>query len=373
MRRLTLAAVAVVLPVGCHHAKPAQTPLTAKAIMQQSTPAIVVIEAGGDRIGTGFILDKAGIVATNLHVVVGSAEITVKLKNGTKFPVSTIAGFDPRFDLALLRIKPLQPLPTLHLGDSDRMEAGDQIYAIGNPLGVFDYSISNGLVSAKRNGCEGVPKNEQCSDVNYIQFTAPISQGSSGGPLLNQDGEVIAITTAFITAGQNINLAVPTNYLKPMLAHTQQIAPQDFENQTKEILEKEHPGAGEDSTPLPPREIPDHAITVFDGCKVEDLQVIVSEIEKAIARGAPEYNKKTPEGFENCYRIYEGTSLKVKSAIPCKGVTKAFDDGLARAGKIKTYRDKAWALRDTFDGLLKVVEPWCTQDADHKAACSQKP
>ncbi|MCX5743972.1 MAG: trypsin-like peptidase domain-containing protein [Proteobacteria bacterium] len=340
-------------------------PLTAKDIVHHSTPAIVRIEVGTDRIGTGFIVDAKGLVATNLHVVVGSSNITVKLKDGTKYPVLQILGIDPRRDLALLQIHAPTPLPILHLGDSDRMEAGDTVYAIGNPLGVFELSVTNGLISARRNACEGFPKSE-CNDVTYLQISAPISQGSSGGPLLNQGGEVIGITTAIINGGQNINVAIPTNYLKPMIAAPKAIALADFEKETKGMM-GDHEGDPQGGEPLPARQVPTHATTIWDGCKLDDIEATVVEISSAIRRGAPEYNKRTTEGFENCYRIYEGTSLKLKTKVACKGVTKAFDDGLARAEKIATYRDKAWALRDTFDGLITVAERWCAADVTCRA------
>src|SRR5262245_19018138 len=126
--------------------------MTAKDIVQQSTDAIVRIEAGekdgsGEKVGTGFIIDKSGLIATNLHVISGSAEVKVKLHDGTPYKVAMIAGVDPGRDLAILRITPTKPLKTVRLGDSEQMSAGDQIVAIGNPLGVFDYSVSSGLIS----------------------------------------------------------------------------------------------------------------------------------------------------------------------------------------------------------------------------------
>ncbi len=349
-------------------------PLTAKDIVQKSSPAIVRVEVGNDRTGTGFIIDPRGIVATNLHVVAGSADIKVKLHDGVQYQVQQIVGFDPIRDLALLRIKPNKPLPTLKLGDSDRMTAGDTIYAIGNPLGVFDYSVSNGLVSARRPLCgpDEIAAQKCQHELTLLQISAPISQGSSGGPLFNQLGEVVGITTAIISSGQNINLAVPTNYLKPMIARPSQMEMADFETKTKALFAGDTPPEDPEG-PVPARKVPEHPLAVWDGCKQEDIEDTVRKISEAIEIGAPLYNQKTAKGFEACYRVYEGTSIKLEKDGACKGVRSAAGEGLLRTATITSYRDKAWALRDMFDGLAKVAEKWCAADAKCRAKVRPHP
>src|SRR5512140_1573594 len=204
--------------------------MTAKDIVQRSSPAIVRIGAGGAKVGTGFLLDKVGIVATNLHVVAGESVIRIRLYDGSQYPVMQIVGFDPGRDLALLRIQPVKDLPTLKLGDSDAVSAGDQIVAIGNPLGVFDYSVTSGLISQVRPVCgrEDIAAQHCKQELTVLQISAAISPGSSGGPLFNQFGEVVGVTTAIITAGQNINLAVPGNYLKPLVGQHAALSPAHF-------------------------------------------------------------------------------------------------------------------------------------------------
>jgi len=357
--------------------------LTAKDIVQQSTPAIVRVEVG-DGLGTGFIVDKSGLVATNFHVVRGRKDIRIKLHDGGEYPVLAIAGIDPGRDLALLRIQPTKPLPVLRLGDSDAMSAGDQIVAIGNPLGVFDYSVSSGLVSQVRPVCtkqqveqhnrgrvrfeELVAKpsrsaaEEQeleelrCSqELTILQISAPISQGSSGGPLFNQAGEVIGVTTAIISGGQNINLAIPTNYLKPIVARPAAISMAEFAQKTGESST----GAPEgDDAPIK-RAVPSHALTVFDGCKHANIADVVKAIWEAIELGAPLYNAGNHEA---CFRIYENAVTKYERDAACKGVRTAFGDGLLRAQGMKSFKEKAWALRDTFDGLLEAAERWSKQN-----------
>jgi serine protease Do len=329
--------------------------MTAKDIVQRASPAIVRIEAGGDKVGTGFVLDKGGIVATNLHVVAGESAIRIRLYDGTQYPVVQIVGLDPARDLALLKINPAKELPTLKLGDSSTVSAGDQIVAIGNPLGVFDYSVTSGLISQVRPLCgqDAIAARQCKEELTVLQISAAISPGSSGGPLFNQFGEVVGITTAIITAGQNINLAVPGNYLKPLVAQHVAISPDQFANETK--INAEGGGGESDEGVRIVRKVPVHEISVFDGCRVEDIEDVVHQIGETIENGAPLYNEGKHEA---CYRIYEGTSVKFEHDGPCAGVRTAFGDGLLRASSLATYKEKAWALRDTFDGLLDAARRW---------------
>lgn len=330
-----------------------QKGLSARDIFDVSTPAIVVIEAGEAKVGTGFILHASGLIATNLHVIEGESNIRVKLyKDPTEYPATVIAGVDKGHDLALLRIKPKKQLPVLRLGDSSIVSAGDRVYAIGNPLGVFDYSITDGLISQVR------PLSQ---DLTILQISVAISQGSSGGPLFNQYGEVIGVTTAIITQGQAINLAVPANYLRPLMKEQISLSLDEFAKATKEVGEPQAGGKIE-------RKIPDHPITIWKGCSERDMEDVLKSIGDAIAIGAPLYNKNTAEGYEGCFRVYEGTSLKYEKDAKCAGVRQAFNDGLSRAKNLPSFKEKAWALRDTFDGLIKAFGAWCKQDA----GCTKK-
>lgn len=341
--------------------------MTAKDIVQHSSPAIVRIEAGHDKVGTGFILDKAGIVVTNLHVVAGESAIKIRLYDGSQYPVMQIAGLDPVRDLALLRIAPTRELPTLKLGDSDAVSAGDQIVAIGNPLGVFDYSVTSGLISQVRPFCsrEEVAAQRCREELTVLQISAAISPGSSGGPLFNQFGEVVGVTTAIITAGQNINLAVPTNYLKALIAQRAAISPDQFAKDTK-VAEEATRRDSDDGVQII-RRVPVHELTVFDGCNSDNVGEVVRQIGEAIDNGAPLYNEGKHEA---CYRIYEGTAVKFEHDAPCAGVRTAFGDGLLRASGLTTYKEKAWAMRDTFDGLIDVARRWADR---HPQVPGEKP
>jgi len=159
--------------------------------------------------GSGFIIDAKGIVVTNSHVVSGAETVKVKLKDGREF-LGTDIKTDPRTDVAVVRIKSDEPLPTVKLGDSDSAEVGDWVVAIGSPFGL-DATVTAGIVSAKGRG----PKITERED--FIQTDAAINPGNSGGPLLNLDGEVIGVNTAISTRSggyDGVGFAVPINMVR---------------------------------------------------------------------------------------------------------------------------------------------------------------
>jgi len=207
---------------------------------------------------------------------------------------------------------------------------------------------------------------KQCPDpVKLLQISTPISQGSSGGPLFNQQGQVIGLTTAILGAGQLLNFAVPANYLKPLVAKQIALAPDEFATRTRDLEGGRGPHrpdgdkpADDPDGPIPQRAIPRLAISVWDGCSARDIDETAEKIEGAIRLGVPLYNTKTQDGYEACERIYEGAALRLERDGGCKGVRTTFTEGMQRVDSIKSYRDRAWALRDTFDGILAAREAW---------------
>jgi serine protease Do len=172
-------------------------------------------------LGSGFVVDKDGYILTNRHVVEGADDISVTLANqrpGATPYEAKLVGKDARTDVALLKIEPKEPLTVLHLGNSDEMEPGEWVMAIGNPFGLGGNSVTVGVVSFKgRNMALGV----QGTGVDMIQTDAAINPGNSGGPLLNTHGEVIGINTMIVTSGlqqsAGVGFAVPINVAKEIL------------------------------------------------------------------------------------------------------------------------------------------------------------
>src|SRR5262249_45643327 len=160
--------------------------------------------------GAGFIVDPEGLVVTNNHVIVNADRIRVKLHDG-RTHVATVVGVDNATDLALLKIA-ADHLESLDLGDSDAVRVGDPVIAIGNPL-EYERSVTAGIVSAKgRKVYEAEPFED------FIQTDAAINRGNSGGPLLNQRGQVIGVNTVIRSDGRGISFAVPSNVVKRVVA-----------------------------------------------------------------------------------------------------------------------------------------------------------
>ncbi|MCF8024648.1 MAG: DegQ family serine endoprotease [Desulfobacteraceae bacterium] len=165
-------------------------------------------------LGSGFILDEQGHIVTNNHVIENADEIQVKLKNGKEYEAEII-GSDPSTDLALIKIKPDENLPTLSLGDSSKIKIGEWILAIGNPFGL-DHTVTAGIISAKGRVIGAGPYDD------FIQTDASINPGNSGGPLINMQGEVIGINTAIVASGEGIGFAIPSNLAKDIISQLKQ-------------------------------------------------------------------------------------------------------------------------------------------------------
>jgi serine protease Do len=161
--------------------------------------------------GSGFIIDAGGIIMTNAHVVERAKKIVVRLVDKREFE-ATVVGRDLPTDIALLKIAAQEPLPALSLGDSDTLQVGEWIMAVGNPFGL-DSSVSSGIVSAKgRHLGEAYDR--------LIQTDASLNPGSSGGPLVNLNGQVVGISKAIVSQGGGsigISFATPINLVKEIL------------------------------------------------------------------------------------------------------------------------------------------------------------
>src|SRR6184192_4847259 len=169
--------------------------------------------------GSGFIISPDGYILTNNHVVEGATKVDVHYgsdENGSGgHTVSAkIIGRDTATDIALVKIDVGQPLPTVPLGDSDRIRKGDWAIAVGNPF-QFENTLTVGVISAKGRSLN--LSDATRSFENFIQTDAAINFGNSGGPLINVNGEVIGINTAMFRPAQNIGFAVPVNTLKNIL------------------------------------------------------------------------------------------------------------------------------------------------------------
>ena len=190
-------------------------------LYKETSPAVVFISSVGidpfkitDRvtssIGSGFFFDPKGLILTNSHVVYRRRAITVTLDDGKTLPAKLL-GADPILDLAVLRVSaPDAAPPALNLGNSDKAQVGDEVFAIGNPLGL-DQTLTRGIISGLNRLLPDTPTSRM---LPFIQTDAAINLGNSGGPLLNRCGEVVGVITAVLPDAQNLGFAIPINLAK---------------------------------------------------------------------------------------------------------------------------------------------------------------
>lgn len=173
------------------------------------------MNAGPQRVqslGSGFLIDPSGVVITNNHVIEGADRIEITFTDGTTLP-ATLAGSDPKTDLAVLRVESDEALPYVRFGDSGKLRVGDWVMAIGNPFGLGG-SVTAGIVSALNRDIHAGNYDD------FIQTDAAINRGNSGGPLFNLDGEVVGVNSAIISpsgASVGIGFAVPASTAQPIV------------------------------------------------------------------------------------------------------------------------------------------------------------
>ena len=213
----------VLLPLGAA-AETCSEPLA--TLFERISPAVVSIQAMKINkarphrrfetiVGSGVVIEKDGQILTNAHVVDGAASLQVTLDGGDKH-MARVMGLDPVLDLALIRVDPRAPMPAARLGDSSNLRVGEEVVAIGNPIGL-DQTMTRGIVSGLNRVLPGV------SDQPMIQTDAPINPGNSGGPLVDRCGNVIGINTFISEDAQSIGFAVPVNAAKAILKDLREV------------------------------------------------------------------------------------------------------------------------------------------------------
>jgi S1-C subfamily serine protease len=172
----------------------------------------IPFQTEGFSLGSGFLINREGYILTNAHVVRNATDVRV-VRTGVRkeFP-ARIIGRDRLTDTALLKIDAQPDMAVLPLGDSDALEVGEMVVAVGNPLGLR-HTVTSGLVSAK----ERIVPSAENTLVDFLQTDSAINPGSSGGPLLNLHGEVVGINTAMVSEAQSIGFAIPINSVKRVM------------------------------------------------------------------------------------------------------------------------------------------------------------
>ncbi len=243
--------------------------------------------------GSGSIIDKSGIILTNYHVVKNAEEVVVQLHDGREFVATEVKG-DPQTDVAIVRIEGAGRLQALSLGDSDPVQVGDWVLAIGSPFGL-ELSVTAGIISAKGRG-PGIAERE-----NFLQTDASINPGNSGGPLVDMDGQMIGMNTAIATftrSSAGVGFAVPVNMVRWISRQliddgrvrrawigvsvqpidTQLARKLDVQVRTGAVVGSVMPGSPAAAAGILPQDIIQH----FDGKAIEGprtLQLIVERLE----------------------------------------------------------------------------------------------
>lgn len=328
-------------------------------------------------LGSGFVIDPAGIVITNNHVIADASEVTVIFNDGQKLKAEVI-GKDQKVDVAVLRVKPEKPLKSVKFGDSDKAKVGDWVIAVGNPFGLGG-SVTSGIVSARNRNIDSGPYD------NYIQTDASINKGNSGGPLFNMDGEVIGINTAILSpsgGSVGIGFATPANTVQPVIDQLEQFGETRrgwlgvrIQNVDDAIAETLSLGttrgaliAGvDDKGPSKPAGLKAGDVIVkFDGKPIKesrDLPKLVAatpvgkEIELVIMRGGKEQTKTVKLG-----RLEDGEKVASKENGKDKNETSVTPSQSALGMEFSRLTDELrsrFQIKDTVKGgvLITSVDP----------------
>jgi len=333
-------------------------------------------------LGSGFIIDAAGIVVTNNHVIADADEINVIMNDGTKIKAELV-GVDKKTDLAVLKFKPVKPLVAVKFGDSDKLRLGEWVIAIGNPFSLGG-TVTAGIVSARNRDIASGPYD------NYIQTDAAINRGNSGGPLFNLDGEVIGVNTLIIspTGGSiGIGFAVPSKTVAGVVDQLRQFGELRrgwlgvrIQQVTDEIAESLNikPARGaliagvEDKGPAKPAGIePGDVVVKFDGKDIKepkDLSRVVAdtavgkEVDVVIIRKGEEQTRKVTLG--RLEDTDKPTPASVKTPEPAEKPVTQRALGLDLATLSKDLRSR-YKIKDSVKGVI-ITNVDGTSDAAEK-------
>src|SRR6266487_441981 len=333
-------------------------------------------------LGSGFIIDAAGVVVTNNHVIADADEINVIMNDGTKIKAELV-GVDKKTDIAVLKFKPVKPLVAVKFGDSDKLRLGEWVIAIGNPFSLGG-SVTAGIVSARNRDISQGPYD------NYIQTDASINRGNSGGPLFNLEGEVVGVNTLIISpTGGSIGLgfAVPSKTVAGVVEQLRQFGELRrgwlgvrIQQVTDEIAESLNikPARGaliagvEDKGPAKPAGIePGDVVVKFDGKDIKepkDLSRVVAdtavgkEVDVVIIRKGAEETRKVTLG-----RLDDGDKAVQASAKTPEPAEKPVTQkalGLDLATLSKDLRTR-YKIKDSVKGVI-ITSVDGTSDAAEK-------
>lgn len=293
--------------------------------------SLVVLEVEG-RTASSFVATRDGYLVTSLHAVAGARSIGAVMSDGVRSEVVQVVALDERRDLAVLRLPLPDMVPPLVVAPRPLPAEGDTVYVLRAVAGPAPEVRSLEVRAIQVLG----------DWLTLMELTRTIPEESSGSPVVDSEGAVVGVATAALANGRSLGLVIPSRYVLPML--------RGLGTAPLSALEAPRRRAGR------VRQVPQHPLSVLEGATADALESIASALGHAINVGAPAYNRGDVEG---CYRLYARTADQlIDEREDCPGAQRALRDGLLRCVELSDPDDRAWALRDTFDGLLDVISRW---------------
>lgn len=332
----------------------AATKLDGPQVYEHTVPSVVeitVLKRSGDRaLGSGVIVRSNGIIVTNYHVIADAVSARVQLHNGDIYDSVELAETDERKDLALLKIKATD-MPTVMLASFDTVRVGSTLYALGSPRGLAG-SLSQGVVSSIRPISD---LDSSLSGFRVIQFTAPVSPGSSGGPLVDEFGELVGVVSSSLTGSQNINLGIPVKYINDLL--------ESFTGSTRVLEKMPSSLVGTQAVRLPPDEIIRSGKTLYIWSPAGSLAV-KTEISKKLRAWGGLTLVELPEDADLVLQVEQTGKLNVATGEGAQASAVLIDTKsrvqLWAQTKGGGWSIKGWSIgsssRSLADELIKFIK-----------------
>ncbi|MDX2052963.1 MAG: S1C family serine protease [Polyangiaceae bacterium] len=320
----------------------AQVGLTAAEIYERAVPSLVSIEAGSTQ-ATAFAVLDGRVLITNLHAVAGESELKLTAHSGERLQFLGVLAFDRKWDLAVLQID--RALPALPLQNSDALTSGVKVFALGNPLG-FEATISDGILSGVR---------EHMAGMRVLQITAPISPGSSGGPILADDGTVVGVATFVMRGGENLGFAMPTRYVRELLGKRQHLSPQAFAAATA------------DSAPSQ-RDL--FADNLYARCSAADLTLLNTVLGSTTKALEPLIVQAS---FKAGLAVFRGAAEELERNLTraCSAPPRQLHHGERQAEALFSDRVKLLALQDLLASMLRQTQEQMHENQKIRAGKTQ--
>jgi serine protease Do len=307
----------------------------AREAASQAAPSLALLEMP-HRQGVGFVISSAGLLVTNLHVVAGTEDLNVLMSDGRVVSVEHVIAFDEKRDLAVLQL-PVRDVDALRLDEGRGPEQGEPVFIL-HPGEDSRTRLMQTRVLAVQVLDE---------TLTFLELEGSLPEDASGSPVLDATGAWVGVATCAFADGRPVTIVIPSRYVLPLLERPG--------TQPLSALGQARPAASRQ------RQVPTHSLALLEGGAPDELEEVALTLLQSIQIGAPLYNRGDAT---SCYRLYARTAERmIREHAQCPGVSDALRQGLERCARLDNEDACAWALRDTFDGLLNVIDRWLRAQA----------